>query len=261
MALLKTAAIILNSRRWGEADRIVTFYSDRFGKLRAVARGARKSKGRFGAALEPFVHCDLNLFEKHGDSLYRLTQADIRESFAQLTTDLALMAGAARMVNLVSAITVEGDPDSRVFDTLLQGLRALRSSDDPVLTTLWFQVRLLSRTGFRPQTEHCAVCGGEQGTERALFSPRSGGRVCLPCADRQPNRCYAMSPGGWALLRQSVRLNASVLPRLKAAGQVRKELETVVESFVMTVAGRPLPPIDFLAADSHESAYRLTKDP
>jgi len=78
--MLKTPAITLKSRKWGEADRIVTFYTIRFGKLRGVARGARRMKSRFGSALEPFVHCDLNLFEKHNDPLYRITQADIRET-------------------------------------------------------------------------------------------------------------------------------------------------------------------------------------
>src|SRR6184192_2654194 len=76
--MLKTPAITLKSRKWGEADRIVTFYTVRFGKLRGVARGARRMKSRFGSSLEPFVHCDLNLFEKHNDPLYRITQADIR---------------------------------------------------------------------------------------------------------------------------------------------------------------------------------------
>ncbi len=78
MALFKTSAIVLKSRKWGEADRIVTFYTARFGKLRGVARGARRLKSRFGSALEPFVHCDLNLFEKPNDSLYRITQVDIQ---------------------------------------------------------------------------------------------------------------------------------------------------------------------------------------
>ena len=88
MALLKTPALTLKSRKWGEADRIVTFFTLRFGKVRGVARGARRIKSRFGSALEPFVSSDLNLFEKPQDSLYRITQADIKESFADLREDL-----------------------------------------------------------------------------------------------------------------------------------------------------------------------------
>ena len=126
MALLKTPAITLKSRKWGEADRIVTFYTLRFGKVRGVARGARRVKSRFGSALEPFVSSDLNLFEKPNDSLYRVTQADIQESFTKLREDLTLMSGGARLVNLVTALTAEGDPCPLIFDTLLHGLRVLQ---------------------------------------------------------------------------------------------------------------------------------------
>src|SRR5438034_665563 len=157
--MLKPPAIMLKSRKWGEADRIVTFYTVRFGKLRGVARGARRMKSRFGSSLEPFVHCDLNLFEKHNDPLYRITQADIRETFPRLREDLAAMSGAARMVNLVAAVTAEGDPAPRIFQTLLGGLRWLQDGGDPALTALLFQLKLLGQTGFRPQTDHCAACG------------------------------------------------------------------------------------------------------
>ena len=99
-------------------------------------------------ALEPFVSSDLNLFEKPQDSLYRITQADIKESFADLREDLPLMTGGARLVNLVAAVTGEGDPCPPIFDTLLEGLRALQQGGDVVLITMLFQIRLLGQTGF-----------------------------------------------------------------------------------------------------------------
>lgn len=107
MALLKTSAIVLKSRKWGEADRIVTLFTATHGKAHGVARGARRMKSRFGSALEPFVHCDLELFEKHGDSLYRISQADIRHSFPALRGSLEKIAGAARLANLTGAVTAE----------------------------------------------------------------------------------------------------------------------------------------------------------
>src|SRR6184192_2250632 len=103
--MLKTPAITLKSRKWGEADRIVTFYTVRFGKLRGVARGARRMKSRFGSSLEPFVHCDLNLFEKHNDPLYRITQADIRETFP----DVRLGDAIQRIVVFLEQIEVAVD--------------------------------------------------------------------------------------------------------------------------------------------------------
>ncbi len=257
MPLFKTPAVILKSTRWGEADRIVTCYSLRFGKLRAVARGARRMKSRFGSALEPFTHSDLNLFEKHGDTLYRLTQADLQEPFSHLREDLTLMGAAARLVNLAGATTVDADPDAQVFDTLLHGLRALAHSDDPGLTALVYQFRLLERVGFRPQIDQCAACGLKP-AQGAVFASQAGGLLCRACAARARGPSLSLSAGGWAFLRQASRMAPSALLRLKATGHMRHELTVVIEHFVRATAGTRLPATDFLAADGPNPAYELT---
>lgn len=249
MAFLRTFAVVLKSRRWGEADRIVTFYTLQFGKLRGVARGVRKPKSRFGSSLEPFVHCDLHVFEKGNDPLVRITHADIRESNVVLREDLALMAGAGRLVNLLDAVTAEGDAGPKAYNALVTGLRALRESTDPLLTTIVFQIRLLGHTGFRPLTDHCATCGLADKQEAGYFSAIAGGMVCADCAARRPDHCLALSRGGFAFLQQALALPEGILMRLKANGQIRQELDRVIESYVRVVAGRCLPPADFLVAE------------
>ncbi|MFO0733519.1 MAG: DNA repair protein RecO [Nitrospiraceae bacterium] len=177
MPLVKTPAIVLHSRKWGDADRIVTFFTLRFGKLRGVARGARRLKSRLGGMIEPFTLCQLDLFEKPGDSLYRISQVTIDEPFAKFRDDLSLMAAASRMVNLVGAVMAEGDAEPRVFEGLEQGLRSLLMSRDVAWTTLLFQIRLLGLSGFRPQTDHCAACGQTQSRPLPNFSPLAGARL------------------------------------------------------------------------------------
>lgn len=246
MPLIKTPAIILKSRKWGEADRIVTCYTLQIGKVRAVARGARRMKSRFGAALEPFTSCHLNLFEKPGDSLYRVSQVDLVEPFSCFRENLQRMTAAARMVNVVAAVTPDGDPESHVFETLEQGLRSLTVSEDPVFTALLFQIRLLGLTGFRPQTDHCAACGKTTLIGQPQFSPTSGGLVCGSCAARQAARCTTLSRGSLAFLQQALRLPPRLVLRLKAAGQVRAEVEEAIEGYLTVVAGRRLPSMNAL---------------
>ena len=248
MPLVKTTAITLKSRKWGEADRIVTVYARNLGKIRAVARGARRPKSRMGGALEPLTLCELNLFEKSGDSLYRVSQVDLIEPFIKFREDLTMMAAAARMANVVGAVTPDGDPDPHLFDTLEQGLRSLVVSDDAALTALLFQIRLLGLTGFRPQTDHCAACGKTKEIQDPQFSPASGGLVCVTCASRQRVPCLPLSRGSLAFLQQALRLAPEMVTRLKAAGQVRGEVEDAIESYVTVVAGKRIPPVDFLAA-------------
>lgn len=245
--LVKTTAIILRSRKWGDADRIVTLYAKELGKIRGVARGARRQKSRFGAAIEPFSVCRLNLFEKTGDSLFRISQVDLVRSSQMLREDLCLMTSAARMVNIVAAITPDGDPDSLLFDTLEQGLASLHESEDPTFTALLFQIRLLGLTGFRPQTDHCAACGKTRFVGDPQFSPIAGGLVCLSCAARQRVRCLVFSRGSQLFLQQAIRLTPAVLTRLRATGQVRDEVEEAIERYVTVVVGKRLPPVDFLS--------------
>src|SRR5207245_10879258 len=105
MPLLKTPAIVLKSRKWGDADRIVTFFTLKHGKVRGVARGARRMKRRFGGTMEPLVYCDLVLYEKPGDSLYRVSQTDVREAVHSLRSSLETIADAAPLANLAGAVT------------------------------------------------------------------------------------------------------------------------------------------------------------
>jgi DNA repair protein RecO (recombination protein O) len=248
MPLVKATAIILKSRKWADADRIVTFYTKELGKIRGIARGARRLKSRFGSALEPFTLCHLNLFEKPGDSLFRVSHVDLVASFQPLREDLALMTSAARMVNVVAAVTPDGDPDPRIFDTLEQGLASIPRSGDPAFTALLFQIRLLGLTGFRPQTDHCAACGKTRLVGEPQFSPVAGGLVCPTCAERQRARCVALSRGSLSFLHQAIRMTPELVTRLKATGQVRSEIEEAIDCYVTVVAGKRIPPADFLSS-------------
>jgi len=263
MPLLKTPAIMLKSRKWRDADRLVTVYTLRFGKIRGVARGARRMKSRFGSALEPFVHADLNLFQKANDPVYRITQADIREPFTELREDLELMAAAGRLVNLVAALTGEGDAGSKIFETLLTGLRAFESGSDPTLTSLVFQIRLLRQAGFAPQLHHCAACGRAVekvgGSKGYPFSPQSGGVVCDACAPRYQDRCLPLSPAGLSLVHHALEWMPAALTRLKVSPFVREEVQAAIEAYTTVVAGRQLPPTDFLVAETSAPRYSVTK--
>jgi DNA repair protein RecO (recombination protein O) len=241
MPLRKTPAIVLKSRKWGDADRIVTFFTLKHGKVRGVARGARRMKSRFGGALEPFVHCDLVLYEKPGDSLYRVSQTDIRQAFHPLRNSLETIAGAARLANLAGAVTADGDAVPRVFHALLEGFRAIQGSEDPGLTAALFELEILRFAGYLPHLDRCNVCQGRGSGGAWYFSPRAGGTVCTACVKREPARCPAVSPACLAFFRQVLRMDPARLSRLKPTAAIRNELYDVIELYVECVAGRRMP--------------------
>ena len=249
MALITTEAIALKSLRWGEADRIVTFFSDKLGKVRGIARGARKMKSPFGGALEPFTSVNLTLFDRRNDSLATISNIDIVESPAALREDLARMTAAARMVSLVDGIAAERDRSQELFHTLRDGLRALAQSDDYALITLIFQIHVLTHTGFCPQMDHCATCGKDFDRRMPRFSPLAGGLLCPACDQASWDYCFPMLPGSIAFVQQARRLRFAVALRLNAEGQIRRELENMIDTYAGTVVGKRLPPMDFLAAE------------
>src|SRR3989449_6439708 len=184
MPLLKTPAIVLKSRKWGDADRIVTFFTLKHGKVRGVARGARRMKSRFGGTLEPFVYCDLVLYEKPGDSLYRVSQTDVREAFHPLRSSLETIAGAARLANLAGAVTADGDAVPRVFHALLEGFRAIQGSEDPGLTAALYELEVLRFAGYLPHLDRCNVCQGRASGGGLVFLAPAGGAVLAAMGQR-----------------------------------------------------------------------------
>src|SRR2546428_4962489 len=168
MPLLKTPAIVLKSRKWGDADRIVTFFTLKHGKVRGVARGARRMKSRFGGTLEPSVYCALALNKRPGDGLYRVSQTDVREAFHPLRSSLETIAGAARLANLAGAVTADGDAVPRVFHALLEGFRAIQGSEDPGLTAAPYQPEAPRFSGDLPHPDPRTLSPGKA----------SGGGAC-----------------------------------------------------------------------------------
>ncbi len=250
MALVTTKAIVLKSTRWGEADRILTFFSLQLGKVRGIARGARRMKSRFGGMLEPFSSINLTLFEKRRDDLASVSHADIIEPFFAVRECLERISAASCMVALIEGITADRDPGPPIFHVLLEGMRSLVQTDDPGLLTLMFQIHVLGQSGFRPQLDHCVTCGRNVEGRSCTFSPVAGGLLCVVC-DRGCRDDYRvpMSPGSVAFLQRAKRMPFAISMRLKATGQVRNELETMIDTYARTVVGKRLPEKTLLTAE------------
>ncbi|MDP9232994.1 MAG: DNA repair protein RecO [Actinomycetota bacterium] len=180
--LYKDEAIVLKTMKLGEADRIVTLLTREHGKVRAVAKGIRKTKSRFGGRLEPLTRVDLMLYR--GRDLDTITAAQIITSFDDLRTDYSMLASAAALVEAVEKITPDRERSFSVYALLLGGLQALADGKgDSVVPA--FLVKLLSLSGYHPQLTLCAGCG----TTIALdgFSPAMGGAVCRLCGQEDPD--------------------------------------------------------------------------
>ncbi len=204
---VKTEAVVLRSLRFGEADRILHVYTADRGRMGAIAKGARKTKSRFGGRLEPLSHVELVLHLGSGE-LATVTGAALigshapaREHPYRLSVGLV---GAEAMLRLFP----EQERSDRAFTALTRFLDLLddlpaRDGARPELDPLGlaFQLKLLWVAGYLPHLGSCAECGAEG--PFAGFSARAGGVVCRSCADA--TGAIALSPGGAAGLEDLLR--------------------------------------------------------
>jgi DNA repair protein RecO (recombination protein O) len=186
MPLYKEQGIVLRSIKLGEADKIVSIQTQGAGKVRAVAKGIRKTSSRFGARLEPLTHVSLMLY-RGSSSLDTVTQAEIVAPFRAIRGNFELIAAGETMLEAVDKVAEEHERNVRLFLLLLGGLRALESRPrDPAAVAESFLLKLLSLSGFHPSLTACASCGrpGPHG----WFAAGQGGSVCGSCAEHDAGR-------------------------------------------------------------------------
>ncbi len=193
--------IVLRTQKLGEADRIITILGRSTGRVRAVAKGVRRTKSRFGARLEPFTHVDLMLHP--GRSLDVITQAEVIRPYGQpLVGDYPRYTAGVAMLETTERFTaVEKEPALRQLLLLIGGLRTLgEAQHDPRLVLDAFLLRSLAVAGYAPVLEECARCGGER--RLSAFAVPAGGMVCASC---RPPGAASPAPATVALMLALLR--------------------------------------------------------
>jgi DNA repair protein RecO (recombination protein O) len=178
--LYRDEAIVLRTHKLGEADRIVTLLTRHHGRVRAVAKGVRRTTSKFGARLEPFTHVDLQLAE--GRSLDVITQAETRTAFsAELGHDYERYTSGTVMLETAERLVAEEkEPSLQQFLLLVSALRAMAGGERrPGLVLDSYLLRSLAVAGYAPSFDGCAHCGRE-GPHRWV-NPSMGGVLCTTC--------------------------------------------------------------------------------
>ena len=210
MGLYRDEGVVLRTQRLGEADRIISLLTRSSGRVRAVAKGVRRTTSRFGARLEPFSHVDLQL--AHGRSLDVVTQAETITAYGErIGADYRrYTAGTAMLETAERLIGEEHEPALQQYLLLVAALRALADEDrDPGLLLDSFLLRSLAVAGYAPSFVGCARCGAE-GPHRN-FNPASGGVLCRGCrvpgtanpAPETISLLTALLTGDWPLAERS----------------------------------------------------------
>jgi DNA repair protein RecO (recombination protein O) len=192
VSLYREDAVVLRTHKLGEADRIVVLMTNGRGKVRAVAKGVRKTKSRFGGRLEPPTHVSLLLYE--GRNLDTISQADSIEAYRTIREDLDRMTDAQALVEAVDQVAQEGEANPALFNMLAGALRTLDSAPErPSILVGAFYWKLLALEGVAPLLDACVRCGAP---EAVSFDPVEGGVLC-----REHRRGSAIEADTIALVR------------------------------------------------------------
>lgn len=258
-----TDAVVLGSYDYGESDLILVFFTRTYGKLRGIAKGARRSRRRFVGKLDPGTWIRLGFHQGDRGDLVRVEDASLVRNLPALSNDIERLSEAHYLIELTGELTREGQEIPGVFDLLSAFLAMLDSAASgsaggaaeasgavsPAEFLRFFEIRLLTLVGYRPHIDGCVVCGAafEGGPGEPAFSNDLGGAVCGWCRGKVAGRLVPVSAGTLRLLVTAARYSPEKLVRLKPAPAFSSESERMLEGFIRHQIGKELKTRVFMA--------------
>lgn len=240
-------AVIIGSVNLGEADKLVTFFSRERGRLSGVAKNAKKSFRRFGAALEIFSHSNLIIFEQEQKNLVRIESAEIVHLPSGISANLERLAVGSVMLELVREIAPEGDSGCgrAAFNLLTDTLRLLGRAEDPMFLLRIFEIKFLSLLGYQLRLDRCVSCGCLP-DEKMIFQAIKGGVICPYCMVSSGGKVVTLSGGTVGFYYQALRMEMDKIQRLKPSESIMQELENAFAEHTFHIIGKRLKSKDFL---------------
>ena len=239
----RSEAIVLKRSDFGEADRLLTLFTRDFGKIRAIAKGARKPQSRKTGHVELFMRT--NCFFAKGREMDILTQAEMVESYLPLREDLVRTTYAAYVVELLDRFTVDEDRHPDIYQLLSQALGWMAVHDDVMLVARYYELHLLSLAGFQPQLFNCVACGEPIQEQDQFFSAELGGFLSpeMRSADRRAQSVTAVAV---KVLRYLQTRSWETVQVLHLKRPLHRELESLMHHYLTFILERNLKSVDFL---------------
>lgn len=245
MPVQKTHAIVIRSFSLGEYDKIITLYTANFGKVRAVARGSRRPKNRFGGSLELFNCGMLVFFERPHKDLQIINNFDLIDTFDDIKADFDRTAYACYLAELVDSIESEHSADENIFNLLRYAFNTLGDVADLRLFARAFELKFLDLAGYAPQLSYCVVCDLPTEHHPLHFSPRLGGLLCGECLGMDTD-ARTIVRGSCELMKHLRKSDLADLNRLRASERNHSEIKLVLSRFIAYHTERTLKSLAFI---------------
>lgn len=228
----KTKGIILKRTNLGEADRILTILAEKHGKIKAIAKGVRKTLSRMAGHLEPFCLTSLEINE--GRNLDIVTGAETKKCFIKLRSNLEATRVAYYLAEIIDKMMAENDQSHpEIFHLLDETLEHLDNGQSKLLLS-YFEINFLAETGFRPEVFKCLLCGREAVSQENYFSFEEGGLVCLNCQ----SGAIQISDEAVKVLRFFLKHEIKVVQKIKTDKNLTLEIEKIASGYMNFLAQR-----------------------
>lgn len=239
LGLYRTDAIVIRSRKYSEADSLLTLLTEKKGKVQAIAKGVRKTNSRLRGGVQVFTLNDMLLYQ--GRNLDTVTQSLCKEAFTPLHDDIKAVTAASYWCELLDKIIPSEERDATVFHLALAGLHVL-SIETSELVIRALEIKLLTILGYKPYLEGCTSCGKEfQEKDIISFSTAQGGLLCLSCSTSEVKKySYPFTLEAIAVWKQLLRMELHKVNRMKIKPACMSILGKTLDEFIIMQLDYPL---------------------
>lgn len=235
MTDIQTQAIILSYEDYKEVDRIITVYARDLGKLKAIARGARKIKAKLSGHLEIFNLCELQLVFKRSRIGLIISAINIK-NYQKIKSDVKKLAAAFAVAELIDKTTTGEEKDEKIFNLIAATLDLLEISEKNHTSIYYFFVfNLMDYLGYKPELKNCVVCRKELFPGQVFFSFENGGTVCGQCHKKTPEKEKVKTKKIQDNTLKVIRLffsDKKIISKLNFDKTVLKEMEIISKGYL-----------------------------
>jgi len=232
----KTQGIVLKTRSYGETSKLLTMYTKAFGRINALAKGAKKIKSRFGSSMELFTESKMMLYKKSTAGLYLVSQTEIISSFPGLSCEITKFSTASVMSEFIYNFTPQGEANSALYNFFRASLDLLNGSNNEENILMAFMAKFLWLSGYKMHLKTCASCGKEikmgpsYGTHKRI-SARHGGVMCSECSHKEGDAVIVLN-STFKFLEYLQEKTYDKTGAIKAGETERKEIHKVITNFL-----------------------------
>ncbi len=180
--IVKSKAFVLNKLDFGDTSKIVNFYSNKFGRVAGIIKGARSSKSKIGKVVDVLNLVEIIFYKKDGRDIQVVTQADLVSNYTNIKSDLDKLKYASSIIELVLKLTLEDDPHKRLFSGMEKILKRLDSEEtEPMLLFIMFYKFFLNEIGYGIEAVNCSECNAKFNSSAEVLYNYELGFMCKTC--------------------------------------------------------------------------------